>query len=312
MIKVAFTSIFYPVFMGRYILEAFLRRSDCEVWTAGPYTGRWIPWAGGMNLPETYLHTPNLPLAAGTPSQIAYPILENKCPFEPDLWIEVNSTLKVIKRPTTGKYIIVGTDPHVLDYTAERNRADTFYCMQRPYMKPGDLWLPYAYDPIWHAQTTIPAAERSHDAALLGLPYTERNELVARLRSKGLKVFYELGPSYNDARDIYHNTRVGLNWSSLLDTTARVFELMAFGICPVLNRVPDLMEMFVENEHFLGFANLEEGANKAESAAKDPEMCDAMGAKAREAVRPHTWDARAKQILEDAGFVSDVQIEDAG
>jgi glycosyltransferase involved in cell wall biosynthesis len=180
--------------------------------------------------------------------------------------------------------------------------------MQKPYMKPGDIWLPYAYDPIWHAQTTIPAKDRQYDAALIGLPYPDRNKLVTRLRNDGLNVFYEIGPCYNDARDIYHNTRVGLNWSSLQDTTARVFELMAFGICPVLNRVPDLMELFTDGEHFLGFNDLEEAAQKAEMAAKDFELCERIGNAARNAVEPHSWDARVQKVLEVAELVP---LEDA-
>jgi glycosyltransferase involved in cell wall biosynthesis len=305
MIKIAFTSIFYPVFMGRYILEALLRRKDCQVWTAGPFSGRWIPWNGGMNLPQEYVYSPDLvmPLAK---MQLPYSFVENQCPFEPDIWIEVNSTLNGIGRPTKGKgtYAIVGTDPHVINYDHHRAKADLFFCMQKPYMKPGDHWLPYGYDPVWHSQTTIPAAERDYDAALLGLHYETRNALVARLRSMGLKVCYQLGPAYDDAKKIYHESRVGLNWSSKQDTTARVFELMAFGIAPVLNRVPDLMLLFQEGEHFQGFESLDDAVRKIEILARNPEMCDELGRNARLAVQPHSWDARVHQILEVAGLVS--------
>lgn len=305
MIKVGFVSIFYPLFMGRYILEAFLRRSDCQVWTAGPFTGRWIPWRGGMNLPQEYVYTPNYPIPFGGQPSLSWKMVENRpdLPWEPDIWVNVSSTLVTHGRPIKGKYAVVAADPHVLDYTDERNKADYFFNMQKPYMKPGDIWLPYAYDPIWHAQTTIPAAERQHDAALIGLPYPDRGRLVSRLRNDGLDVFYDIGPCYDEARAIYHNTRVGLNWSSLQDTTARVFELMAFGICPVLNRVPDLMELFTEGEHFLGFGDLNEAAQKAEMAAKDFGLCERIGNAARNAVEPHSWDARVQKILEVAELV---------
>lgn len=310
MIKVGFVSIFYPLFMGRYILEAFLRRDDCEVWTAGPYTGRWIPWQGGMNLPPEYVLSPDLPMAFSNPPFLSWHLLENSpdLPWQPDIWVNVSSTLKTAGRPAHGKYAVIAADPHVLDYTEERNKADYFFNMQKPYMKEGDIWLPYGYDPIWHAQTTIPAAERKYDAALLGLPYQQRNQLVTRLRNDGLVVKYEVGPCYDDARDIYHDARVGLNWSSLQDTTARVFELMAFGICPVLNRVPDLMELFTEGEHFLGFGDLEEGVRKAKQAAIDFDLCERIGYAARNAVEPHSWDARVQKILEIAELAP---VEDA-
>jgi glycosyltransferase involved in cell wall biosynthesis len=317
MIKVAFTSIFYPLFMGRYMLEALLRREDVEVWTCGPYTGRWIPWKGGMNLKPEYLYPPSHPLPAGAPPyQLHFNMIEKQCPFEPDLWINVSSTLKTHGRPKNGKYAVIAADPHVLDYSEERGKADLFFNMQRPYMKPGDIWLPYGYDPIWHAQTTIPASEREIDATLIGLDYPSRNKLVARLRqpnqhkrraNHGFRVYYELGPCYNDAREIYHNSIVGLNWSSLKDTTARVFEIMAFGIVPVLNRVPDLMEMFVDRQDFLGFDTEDEAVALVHTALDDLDWAQDIGNKARLAVEKHSWDARMQKVLESAGLVEPIE-----
>ena len=305
-IRVAFISIFYPVFMGRYLLEALRRRPDVELWTAGPYTARWIPWAGGMHLPETYVFRPDHPLPAGTPCEVPYPQLQHSVPWEPDLWLEVNSTLRAIGRPKGGTYAIVGTDPHVLDYGPERQRADIFFGMQKPYLRPGDRWLPYGYDPVWHSPTTVPAAERKYDAALLGLHYPQRTELVRILRGSGLQVRYELGPAYEDARAIYHQARVGLNWSSLKDTTARVFEVMAFGIAPVLNRVPDLMEMFQDGVEFVGFNSddMTGAMNAAIGLARDPDRCDALGKAARFAVEQHhSWDHRIQTLLKEVGLV---------
>lgn len=313
MIKVAFVSIFYPLFMGRYMLEALLRRDDVEVWTTGPFTGRWIPWKGGMNLNPDYHYTPHHPLPAGsTPHQLHFGMVEKQCPFEPDLWINVSSTLKTHGRPAKGKYAVIAADPHVLNYDEERGKADLFFNMQKPYMKPRDIWLPYGYDPIWHAQTTIPASEREFDAALIGLNYPSRNNLVDRLRmpnthkhrdGQGFKVFYDIGPCYHDAREIYQNTVVGLNFSSLQDTTARVFELMALGITPVLNRVPDLMEMFVDRVSFLGFDTENEAVAMVHAALDDLDWAQEIGENARKAVEPHSWDARMEKVLMEAGLV---------
>ena len=303
-VKIGFVSIFYPLAMCRYMLEALLRRKDCEVWTAGPFTGRWIPWSGGMNLPPRYVYTPNHPMPLGNPSTLSWKQVENlEKPFEPDIWINVSSTLKTVGRPSKGIYAVIAVDPHVLDYDEDRGKSDLFFNMQKPYMKPGDRWLPYGYDPVWHAQTTIPFDARKYDAALLGLPYHNRNSLVHKLRKRDIKVNYELGPCYEDARDIYHETRVGLNWSSKQDTTARVFEIMAFGIAPVLNRVPDLMEMFVENEHFKGFSDLAEAVAQVKWCLDNPDAANALGRNARLAVEEHSWDARMQTVLEEAGLV---------
>ena len=37
-------------------------RDDVALWTVGPYFGNWIPWNGGMRLPDRYVYTPHLPL----------------------------------------------------------------------------------------------------------------------------------------------------------------------------------------------------------------------------------------------------------
>jgi glycosyltransferase involved in cell wall biosynthesis len=302
-IKVGFVSIFYPLFMGRYMLEALLRRKDVEVWTAGPFTGRWIPWDGGMNLPQRYIYTPNFPMPYGAPSRLVWKMVEAKAPWEPDIWINVSSTLETVGRPSSGKYAVIAADPHVLNYDAERAKADLFFNMQRPYMKPGDRWLPYAYDPVWHAETTVPFEDRNIDATLLGLPYPNRTALTDRLKSRGRTVIYSIGDCYEDAMMIYHRSVVGLNWSSLQDTTARVFEIMGFGIVPVINRVPDLMDMFVDGEHFLGFDTLEEAVEQVDKALSDPKLAQEIGYNARRAVEPHSWDARMEHVLREARLV---------
>jgi hypothetical protein len=303
-IKVGFVSIFYPLFMGRYLLEALLRRKDTLVYTAGPFTGKWIPWNGGMYLPDKYVFTPDHQMPFSPDASYAYSIVESHAPFEPDIWIEVNSTLRMMGRPKKGVYAVVATDPHVLNYAPQRAVADFFFNMQKPYLKPRDIWLPYGYDPIWHAETTIPASQRKWHAALLGLHYDRRTRLVNGLKNKGFNVKYELGPCYEDAREIYHNSICGLNWSSLQDTTARVFETMAYGIAPVLNRVPDLMELFVDRRDFLGFDTQDEAVQHVFDCVADRSYADQIGRAARKAVEPHTWDARIDQIFRNCGLVS--------
>ena len=258
-----------------------------------------------MNLPARYIFKPDHPFPFGSgQASLSFKMLESKLPFEPDIWINVSSTLVTHGRPAKGLYAVIAADPHVLDYDAERAKADLFFNMQKPYMKAGDIWLPYGYDPVWHAQTTIPWGDREYDAALLGLQYPNRNKLVAALRAKGYEVAYELGPCYEDARDIYHSTRVGLNWSSLQDTTARVFEIMAFGIAPVLNRTPDLMEMFSEGKDFWGFNTLDEAVKQVDYCLDHPLSAEAIALQARQSVEPHSWDARVQTVLEEAGLAN--------
>jgi len=301
--KVGFSTIFYPVAMGRYLLEALRRRKDIEVFTAGPFTGNWIPWKGGMYLPPSYVFTPDFAVPFAQPPMLNYGDTRLKEKTQDvELWIEANAGLVTAGRPEC-KYVVVGTDPHVLDYSAARKKADHFFSMQRAYRAEGDLWLPYGYDPVWHSPTTIGVAAREYDASLIGLQYPQRIQLIQRLNGLGLKTFFDTGPAYEDAREVYHNTKVGLHWASLKDTAARVFEIMAFGIAPVLNRVPDLCQMFKDGRDFYGFDNTEEAIACTLILSKDLLMCEDLGAAACRAVKPHTWDARIDQLLGEVKFL---------
>ncbi len=237
---------------------------------------------------------------------ISDPMLEKHVPWKPDLWIEVNAGFNAIDRPTSGPLALVLSDPHVLSdtyYPKRRALADYVFNMQTPYMKEGDIHLPYAYSQRWHTPTEIPFADREWDAALIGLPYENRNKLVNRLKADGLNVNYTIGPAYDDARDIYHNTRVGLNWSSLLDTTARCFELMALGIPAVMNAVPDLMSMFEAGIDFRSFTTLEGAVKLVHDILESPSEHEYLVENALKAVKPHTWDARIDEIFKTVGLI---------
>jgi spore maturation protein CgeB len=230
--------------------------------------------------------------------------LADNAPWKPDLWLEVNGGLQPVDRPKE-MYAVVGTDPHVLNglYDRIRPRADKFFNMQTPYMKRGDIWLPYAHDPVWHAPTPIKWEDRSFDCSLIGLHYPDRVSFFKQLKAAGYSTHFSIGRAYFDAADIYHDTRVGFNKSSLLDTTARVFELMGFSIVPLLNRVPDLMSMFEDGKHFLGFNTLGEAIEKFKWALDNPLEAQVIADAGHQAVQHHTWDARVQTILEECGLV---------
>ena len=309
-IRIAITYIAYPVAMARYFHEALLRREDVQVWSACPYSGRSIPWTRtgeppGMHLPDKYLLRPSKPLPMTSPPMVSYRMLEKELPWPVDLWIEFNAMMTAVGKPEGAPLAMVLTDPHVLGdfYKDQRSRADFIFNMQTPYLSEGDVWLPYAYSPQWHRQTRSLFANREYDSALIGLQYPWRTKLVERMRAEGLNVFYDIGPAYDDAEAIYHNTKVGFNWSSKQDTTARCFELMAFGIPAVMNRVPDLISMFKDGQDFLGFDTEEEALTLIKGLIADPKRAEEIGAAGRRAVEPHTWDVRIESILKHVGLI---------
>jgi hypothetical protein len=295
--RLVLSGIFYPMAILRYFEAALRRRDDLEIFTVGPYTGAWIPWNGGMHLPEKYAGQPDSPLPTNGGPLPTLPVgyVEAQLPWKPDIWLHVDAGWHLKGKPDHGVNMFVATDPHVLNYDAQRSYADVFYCMQTPYMGPGDEYLPYAHDPVWHCPEEQP---RKNDVCLIGLHYPQRDALVQALRDRGVKVHYDIGPCFDEARALYNQAPVGLNWSSLQDLTSRVFELLGMGRLAVVNRVPDLPRFFVDGADLLAFDEMGEAVDKVLYALEHQDEAQAIADQGRETVQEHTWDARISQILE--------------
>lgn len=300
-LKVLFLYIVYPLAMGTYFKRALQRRPDIDLKVVGPYTGSYIPWLGGMNLPAKYAIPPDVPLP-GIPAgnSVNYGIVKAQLgDWKPDLVLTADAGIHWYEKPTDGVVAHIATDPHVLDYSLPRSYSDKFFNMQKVYSVEKDIWLPYAYDPTVFYYS--PDRVVDSDACMVGMPYAQRVQWVEALRRHGVTVLFENGPIFDEARALYARANIGLNWSSLNDMNARVFELMAMGLCPVINRVPDLVELFKEDQHYLGFSNLDEAVEKV-LWAKNNHKAVMVAEDAHDAVQEHTYDARIGQILEECRF----------
>jgi glycosyltransferase involved in cell wall biosynthesis len=175
--------------------------------------------------------------------------------------------------------------------------------MQKFYSQPNDIWCPYAHDSTVHYPDPLYPADT--DACLVGLHYENRNEWIRQLRARGHSVIYELGPIFDEYRQLNCRARLGLNWSSLNDVCARVFEIMGFERTPIINRVPDLEALgFKENVHYYGFSTMDEAIQKVEIALNNPEEAINIAQNARAKVaKDDTWDIRAEQILKECGLL---------
>lgn len=300
--NVVLSGLFYPFAILRYFEAALRRRDDVRLMTVGPYTACWIPWRGGMNLPQKYASRPDMAFPntltfRSLPMSFVEAKLANTNFGPVDLWLQVDAGFYLDGHPVHGKNVLVATDPHALNYDRQRSLVDMFYCMQHTYAKTGDIYLPYAYDPIHHAPADD-EVEIKHDCCLLGLHYPQRVELVKQLRARDISVKFDLGPIYEEARRFYNAARIGLNWSSLLDLNARVFELLGFGVLAVVNRVPDLDKFFTEGEHLVVFDNMNEAVEKVVFYLEHDQERERIAAQGHAAVLPHTWDARVAKILE--------------
>jgi len=304
MIRIAFSCVFYPVAMGKYFLSALNRRNDVEVWSVGPYTHTWIPWNGGMYIPERYCEPPTYPLAQSMISMMPpFSYIEGKLPWKPDVWISFDAGWNLSTKPNAGIVVRIQSDPHVLKgwYRQTKNLVDVDFCMQSPYIEAGEHFLPYAYDPTVHYSMHL---EKEYDACLIGLHYQQRDALVNRLRSKGISVYYSIGEVYDENRVAYNKAKVALSWSSLQDLPARFWEGLGMGLPVVTNRVPDLDNFFMDGEHYLGFNDINEAQVRVQDLLNSEELRKRIGIQGNEKVQNvHTWDARVQTVLKTIGVV---------
>lgn len=324
-LRILFAAKFFPFTMAHYILRALQRRDDVEILTCGEFYGQWIPWANGMTISDKYLNQVDIPLPRGTDSP-TYSSISPFFPWKPDLVLNIDAGFHFRTKPDV-LYAVVATDPHVLGgwYAGVRPLADKFFNMQSSYMQSGDELLPYAFDKDCHYPVTythyeerleniagrdttirtIISDEREYDCSIIGLHYPQRDEWVRRLRANGVSVNYRIGDIYDEYREENNKAWIGLNWSSLQDVTARVFEIMAMRMVPVLNRLPGLDALgFVDGEHYLGFSSMDEAVEKVMWAKSHPDFAKQIANIAYQYVYEHKmdWDNRASQILKTMGF----------
>ena len=301
-IKCAFFYRAVPFAIASYFRRTLERMENIELWTCGNYYGDFIDWNQGMHLPQKYVVPVDLPLppTALTPF---WNSIEPLLPWTPDIIIQVDAGFHFLDKPKCKIVATVATDAHVLDYSVPRSYSDFMFNMHPHFSKPGDIPLPYAADTTLHFPD--PDAEIDHDAVLVGLHYQERDQWVAALRSLGLRVIYELGLVFDDYRKQVCRAPIGLNWSNKKDLNQRVFELMAMGRCPVIDRVPDMKLVGLEEDvHFLGFDALPEAVEKVEWALDNLGEAQKIAHQAREFVLAnHTYQHRVNTILEECGLL---------
>lgn len=307
-IRVIISAIWYPLSMATYIRQAFERRDDVDLITVGPFTGSWIPWNGGMQIHPKYVYAPTIALPPSIigSKNVPFSICRMKDPiFEetPDLFIQVDAGFHFSDRPIGKKVIHIQTDPHCLrpTYQLPKTYSDYVFCMQKAYMEDGEYYLPYAYDerlffPTWDAL-------KKYDACLIGLHYENRDRLVDALRRKGMDVHYSIGEIFDEYRMLYSQSRIALNWSSLNDLNARVFEGMGLGLPVLSNIVSDMKEFFEDGVHYVGFQHANDAVEKAVELLADEDKRNEIGRNAQALVlSKHTWQHRVQQILETVGL----------
>ena len=318
-IKVLMLYLAYPLSMASYFRRALERRTDIDLKIAGIFTGAFIPWMGGMELPQKYVKPIDIPLPFNPNiGVINYELVKAQLGnWKPDIIINIDAGLHWKYKPVEGLVVTVGTDPHVLNdfYDTPRKYSDLFFNMQLSYARGADFYLPYAYDPTVHypmdGKSLILAEnekwydlsksiiEKDADAVLIGMPYEHRVQWVEALRAKGVSVLFENGPVFDEYRELNNRARIGLNWSSLDDLNARAYELAAMKLSPVMNKVSDLERSGIE---CATFTTLPEAVDAVMYLKENDKARVELAELAYKSVQGETYDKRISQIFKMAGF----------
>jgi hypothetical protein len=304
-VKVLCLSLWYPLSMSRYFEDALRNNPNVDLKTTGVFTGDWIPWLGGVTLKAKYAKPVDIPLPFRPDiGRVNYDFVKAQLPkdWTPDIVLCIDAGITWDHRPSDGYVAHVGTDPHVLSgwYENSRRMSDKFFGMQLCYKEPSDIYLPYAYSPRVHYP--IITAQQDTDAVLIGMPYDNRINWVNELRKHGVSVIFENSPVFDEYRELANRARIGLNWSSMSDLNARFFETPAFGLAPVMNRVPDAHLFLTEGRDYVGFDNLNEAVEGVLYLKNNPDKAQEMATNAYNNIQGQTYDARVEQILRECGF----------
>lgn len=295
--RILLSCIHYPVAAGRFMFWA-LRGLGHEVLTVGPAVGPYLPWAGERNL-EPYEWKPDVAVsydgsgAMRTTTDWAIQKLEVK----PDLIIQMDANFIMQGKPPCPN-VLYAIDNHVGAYGAYEtfDRIFIAHSWGAMHYLPQSEWLPCAYDEKQHYDKGL---ARPGEVVIVGANYGPRFELVEFLRGRGVDVLATTGPIYEEYNALYNMAKIALVKSVKGDLAMRVFENMAQGCLVVADRAPDIAKAgFVDGVHYLGYDSPAECHAAISWARHNWGAAQAIIANAKQAVKPHTWEARARRILE--------------
>lgn len=281
----------FPVAMWRWF-DWGLRDLGYNVFSVGNYDEGRIPWGPEFNYPQ-YAFSPDHQIPEGD-----YPIdaVLKEIDFKPDVIIQAADTVFLTGKAPC-KNVIIETDPHCVDYTPRLQYADHVFCMQDCYKKPGQTWLPYAYYPPVHRYISDTHIE--YDVVFSGLQYDKRKETLEKMKQSGLNVLTTLGLIYDEYVRAYSSGRIAFNWSSKNDLPARFWEGMAMGRLVLTNKVPDLalLPHLKDGVHYITFNSVDDAVKKAQYYIANPWEAEAIGERARRAVKNDTYYERCKDMM---------------
>jgi hypothetical protein len=200
-------------------------------------------------------------------------------------------------------WVVYGVDNHVRDYRQFDGVVDHFFLAHGHGFRIGEpavTWLPCGYDPLLF--TPGPAwAEREYDAALIGVLYGARAELLYALREQlpSLRIAYGTGAIYDQYAQVYQRTRISLVRSAAHDVAQRVWETAAMGCLVLMDDCPDCAALGLQDgKNCLIYHDVTEAIDKTRWALAHQTEAEQIAMAGQEWARPGTWDNRLSIIID--------------
>ena len=284
--RILILAIHYPVASGRYAFDA-LKRLGHDVRSAGPSTGRDI-W--GMQVDEKYVWTASKIEDGWTPELVI--IMDSALTYN-----RLDSAIGNIPA------VVFGVDNHCRTYEQFDGYVDHFFLAHGHGFRIGEpnvTWLPCGYDPAiftpfpsWH--------ERAWDAAMIGVQYASRGELLYALREAlpHIRLQYGAGKVYNEYAAIYQQSKISLVVSANHDVAQRVWETAAMGCLLVMDQCPDAEALgLVDGVNCLMYHDIKEATDQVFWAVTHQKEAAQIATAGQAWALPGTWDARLQVIVE--------------
>ena len=158
-------------------------------------------------------------------------------------------------------------------------------------------WLPTAYDPAVHTPSPIPWEDREYDVCLVGRRDPHRAACLDKLKEAGLSVFYGLGLIDEDFAAAYHNARLSLVDHFYNIVPMRTMETAATGNLLYSQWLGDYDKLEIKGV-VAHPPDINQFGIVARELLERPEECKALVSQSMEWVKPHTYAARARTIID--------------
>lgn len=203
--------------------------------------------------------------------------------------------------------IYVASDTHLgYDYRLSRAREfEWVFCNQmravEEFVRDGIpkercIWLPHAAEPKAYPKKDM---IKKYDVSFIGnIGDWNRVEFLDRM-FKEIPNFFYGRRLFEEAAEIYSQSKVVLNMAIKDDINMRVFEALSTGSFLLTNELPTLHHLFEDGVHLVTFKTLDEAVDKARYYLEhDAERERIAEAGYNEFIKKHTYEHRLKTVLE--------------